>query len=459
MGQWFPKIGVYEPAGRRGRKEAGWNCHQYHAHSEFYADWGNYRPITLPEHFVVAASGKLISETRSGGKKTLTYTQSDIHDFAWTADPRYVVMEDFFDPEKDIPGRNSPMRHQLLGRSEDDLKRGMRPVKLLFYMQPDHAGQWQRYAGAQKWALAWLGLYAFAYPYQQVSCIDTPEDGPGAAGMEYQTLYTAGTARILETWPFNRIRIPETVVVHEFGHGYFYGLLASNEFEESWMDEGITSFAEYQMMEGKYRTMLEGPFGIGLRGSDISRGFVSASAGSRAVVALPGASRPMGLMPRTPMLVLPCSSNSSGGSWVRLPSGEASENTRSGGDSTTPPAAIFSMPWGFQRLRASSEFVKKTWYGTGWVDFAVSKARSEEIEPFTGIDDQTRCRATHEERSVQRRQENLEKLRTHHERRKPRDSRRDRSHFRQWSCFQGFLGWRETLASPDSHGITAPGQG
>ena len=40
VGQWFPKIGVFEPAGRRGRAVAGWNCHQFHANSEFYADFG-----------------------------------------------------------------------------------------------------------------------------------------------------------------------------------------------------------------------------------------------------------------------------------------------------------------------------------------------------------------------------------------------------------------------------------
>ena len=39
IGQWFPKIGVYEPAGTRYSKAGQWNCHQFHAHSEFYADY------------------------------------------------------------------------------------------------------------------------------------------------------------------------------------------------------------------------------------------------------------------------------------------------------------------------------------------------------------------------------------------------------------------------------------
>ena len=58
VGQWFPKLGVYEPAGLRGRAAGGWNCHQFHANSEFYADFGHYRvAITLPARFVVGATG------------------------------------------------------------------------------------------------------------------------------------------------------------------------------------------------------------------------------------------------------------------------------------------------------------------------------------------------------------------------------------------------------------------
>lgn len=41
-GQWFPKIGVFEDAGDRGRAEPGWNTHQFHANSEFFADFGDW---------------------------------------------------------------------------------------------------------------------------------------------------------------------------------------------------------------------------------------------------------------------------------------------------------------------------------------------------------------------------------------------------------------------------------
>ena len=45
VAQWFPKLGVYE-AGR------GWNCHQFHMNSEFYADYGVYDvSLDLPNRY------------------------------------------------------------------------------------------------------------------------------------------------------------------------------------------------------------------------------------------------------------------------------------------------------------------------------------------------------------------------------------------------------------------------
>jgi hypothetical protein len=38
------------------------------------------------------------------------------------------------------------------------------------------------------------------------------------------------------------------VTVHEFGHGYFMGLLATNEFEEPFLDEGMNEFWDNRML-------------------------------------------------------------------------------------------------------------------------------------------------------------------------------------------------------------------
>ena len=66
VGQWFPKLAVYEPAGMRGRRAGGWNCHQFHADSEFFADYGSYRvAITTPSRFIVGATGERVREQRN----------------------------------------------------------------------------------------------------------------------------------------------------------------------------------------------------------------------------------------------------------------------------------------------------------------------------------------------------------------------------------------------------------
>jgi hypothetical protein len=70
VGQWFPKLGVFEG-------EEGWNCHQFHASSEFFADFGAYRvSITLPENWVLGASGvESGSAPADGGRRGVELRQ------------------------------------------------------------------------------------------------------------------------------------------------------------------------------------------------------------------------------------------------------------------------------------------------------------------------------------------------------------------------------------------------
>ena len=60
VAQWFPKVAVFEG-------EAGWNCHQFHAASEFFADFGSYRVrMTIPRGWVIGATGEQISREPVG---------------------------------------------------------------------------------------------------------------------------------------------------------------------------------------------------------------------------------------------------------------------------------------------------------------------------------------------------------------------------------------------------------
>ncbi len=90
VAQWFPKFGVYEKTGMRYATSGGWNCHQFHANSEFYANHSLYDvTITVPKEYVVGTGGMLMKadSAETGSTKTLTYRAEDIVDFAWTAWP------------------------------------------------------------------------------------------------------------------------------------------------------------------------------------------------------------------------------------------------------------------------------------------------------------------------------------------------------------------------------------
>ncbi|MGH9370379.1 MAG: M1 family aminopeptidase, partial [Vicinamibacterales bacterium] len=66
----------------------------------------------------------------------------------------------------------------------------------------------------------------------------------GSGGMEYPTLFTAGARWIAP----ERITQPESVTIHEAGHQFWYGIVASNEFEHAWLDEGLTTFSTTRVL-------------------------------------------------------------------------------------------------------------------------------------------------------------------------------------------------------------------
>ncbi|XEC94884.1 M1 family metallopeptidase [Paenibacillus tarimensis] len=224
-GQWFPKLAKYETAGTRGRLHEGWVTHQYHGNSEFYSDFGIYSVrIQVPEEYKVAATGFPVkSIVKQGDKKTYQFYADDVHDFAWAASPDFVYVEEPFSAPG-IPG-----------------------VRIKLYLDPAHAHLKDRYMHAAKSALSKFSQWYGDYPYSTLSVVVPPAGGNGAGGMEYPTLVTAFAAD--NDNPGYEL---ERVVVHEIGHQYFYGMVATNEFEEAWLDEGFTSYIEDKVMQSEY---------------------------------------------------------------------------------------------------------------------------------------------------------------------------------------------------------------
>lgn len=223
-GQWFPKLAAYETTDSGGHKE-GWNAHQYHGNSEFYSDFGLYTVnVQVPGSYKVAATGiQTRAPKMTGGSKIYQFYAEDVHDFAWAASPDFVYHEEAYSTIG-IPG-----------------------VRIKLYLDPLHAHLKDRYMHAAKSALAKYAKWYGEYPYSTLSIVVPPAGGNGAGGMEYPTLITAFAAET-KTPGYGL----ERTVVHEIGHQYWYGMVATNEFEEAWLDEGLTSYAEDKVMESEY---------------------------------------------------------------------------------------------------------------------------------------------------------------------------------------------------------------
>ncbi|MGD9763835.1 MAG: M1 family metallopeptidase [Candidatus Binatia bacterium] len=241
VAQWFPKIAGY----RDGR----WHAHQYHATGEFFADFGVYDvTLTVPKEYVVGHTGIARSERDNGnGTKTLVVRAENVHDFAWTADPRFRVIDD---------------------------RLGNVPVRLL--LQPHHHAQAGRYLAALRVAERDLATWVGPFPYPALTVVDPGPGGLGAAGMEYPMLITVGTA----WWMPAGLRVPEMLAVHELAHQYWYGAVANDELNDAWLDEGITTFFEGLIMDAAYgRGSYVDLFGIELGAVALARAQYLAAGG------------------------------------------------------------------------------------------------------------------------------------------------------------------------------------
>lgn len=245
--QWYPKPAVYD--------HKGWHPMPYLHQGEFYSEFGNFDVrITIPENYVVAATGELQNaeeknwlkqranfswqplkqkiKTSKGiittvtqnfpesskKLKTIQYKQTNIHDFAWFADKRFIV--------------NTDTCNLVSGKI----------IEVCTYYTPQQKITWKNSLQFAKDAARFYSDKVGEYPYNIVSVVQGPESFGG--GMEYPTITVISKAK--------SERDLDKVIAHEIGHNWFYGILASNERTHPWMDEGINSFYEDYYAFQKY---------------------------------------------------------------------------------------------------------------------------------------------------------------------------------------------------------------
>jgi len=234
--QWYPKPAVYD--------EAGWHPISYLDQGEFFSEFGNYEVhITVPQNFVVAATGELVSEDEinyldtlaqfsssyihpkrrkdlkkeiipSIKNKTLVYKMNNVHDFAFCADPELLLMKDTIT----LNGNN---------------------ILLQSFVKMAHWADWRESNTYLKNAIEFFSEEVGPYPFKNFSLVDVDDITGG--DMEYPTI----------AWINNSYSIEETII-HEVGHNWFYGILGSNERDEHWLDEGLNTFYENKYLLKKY---------------------------------------------------------------------------------------------------------------------------------------------------------------------------------------------------------------
>jgi len=224
FGQWFPKIGVLEVPPQRGVRTPSWNCHQFHATTEFYADFGTYdAALTVPRAMVVGATGVRTGRTENpDGTVTHRFHQDDVIDFAWVAWEGAVEASDVFRAD------------------------GLPEVALDVLVPADARRTAPQVLAAVKATLEHAGRQWLPYPYPHLTVVAPPVGANAdSGGMEYPTFITT-YSRTDPDEP--RDFLVWEVTIHELAHNWWQGMVASNEFEEAWLDEGVDTWATTEIM-------------------------------------------------------------------------------------------------------------------------------------------------------------------------------------------------------------------
>ncbi|MFH1130911.1 MAG: M1 family aminopeptidase, partial [Pseudomonadota bacterium] len=231
VAQWYPKLGVFETPGVRHAKEARWAARQFHGTTEFYADFADYDvSVHVPKGWSVVATGEVVSKNEETDVTTFRVQQRAIHDFAFVA------------------GKNlhqSCFMHKPRGEGAK--------VNVCYLMPKGTQSQIPRWRKAIEGAMDILGARVGPYPYDHLFVVLPPWRDLHTCGMEYPTLINGLPGDPLwDRFPFVQFRVPEGTLVHEFAHQYFYGLVASNEQEEAFLDEGFTTYWHLEIMEALF---------------------------------------------------------------------------------------------------------------------------------------------------------------------------------------------------------------
>jgi hypothetical protein len=208
MAQWYPKLAEYD--------FEGWHADPYLGR-EFHGVWGDFDvTINIDKNYVIGGTGYLQNPEEighgysskkgnplGGDKLSWHFKAPMVHDFTWGADPDYI---------------------------HDSLKMKDGPTLHFFYQNdPKIIDNWKKLQPKTAELMTFFSKHIGKYPYDQYSVIQA-----GDGGMEYGMCTFITGNRSFESL-FG-------VTAHEMAHSWFQFLLATNESQHEWMDEGFTSY-------------------------------------------------------------------------------------------------------------------------------------------------------------------------------------------------------------------------
>jgi len=275
--QWFPKVAVYD--------RAGWHPNALVPAGEFYGEFGSFDvTLVLPNDEVVGATGVPVSGdpgwarvmvpgserprlaanayaklpaaptvTPGAGYRAVRFVARDVHHFVWSVSPgfRYQGTTYVRAPAQAwrFPIWDTVSVHTLYrADAVDDCSRASLPIfndsvryeRVVKSCIDSSKSQWENgkaLAYALK-SLRWLEAVYGDYPWPQLTVLKRIDGG----GTEFPMVAENGSASL-------------DLTLHEVGHLYTFGVLANNEWESAWMDEGLTSY-QTALQAGDVRVLL-----------------------------------------------------------------------------------------------------------------------------------------------------------------------------------------------------------
>ncbi len=252
--QWYPKPAVYDAK--------GWNPIPYLDQGEFYNNFGTYKvAITLPKNYVVAATGILQEEdekqfllTRNkplpieqpkkkkdifakkrntvddfpasdAATKTIHYKAESVTDFAWFADKRFIV------------------HHHVVSLPTNP------KVDAYSFVLPSVESLWKNSISYTSRALQFYSQELGDYPYGNISVVSGPPK-MASGGMEYPNI-------TIINMPGNNEIDLDLVIAHEVGHNWLQAMIATNERDHAWMDEGMNTYYEKKYRAAYYPPVIK----------------------------------------------------------------------------------------------------------------------------------------------------------------------------------------------------------